>query len=128
MKLLLDTPALLWWLSDDARIGPRARGLIAEPGNDVLVSVVSIWEILVKIRIGKLEADLGDIALACERQGFLSLPITPEHLRRLATLPVLHRDPFDHLLIAQAITEDATFVTGNRIAERYPVQVAGCAG
>ena len=128
MKLLLDTPALIWWLSDDARIGPRARGLIAEPANDVLVSIVSIWEILVKIRIGKLEADLGDIALACDRQGFLSLPITPEHLRRLATLPVFHRDPFDHLLIAQAITEDAVFVTGNLHAERYPVQVAGCAG
>ncbi|PPQ27563.1 type II toxin-antitoxin system VapC family toxin [Rhodopila globiformis] len=128
MKLLLDTPALLWWLSDDARLGPRARGLVAEPGNDVLVSVVSIWEILVKIRVGKLEADLGDIAVACERQGFLSVPITPEHLRRLSTLPVLHPDPFDHLLIAQAITEDATFVTGNRVAERYPVQVVGCGG
>jgi len=128
MKLLLDTPTLIWWLSDDDRIGARARSLIAEPGNDVLVSVVSIWEILVKIRIGKLEADLGEIAVACDRQGFLSLAITPEHLRRLSTLPVFHSDPFDHLLIALAITEDATFVTGNRYAERYPVPVAGCAG
>jgi PIN domain nuclease of toxin-antitoxin system len=128
MRLLLDTHALVWWLSDDDRIGPRARMLIAEPANDVLVSVVSIWEILVKARLGKLEADLREIAGACDRQGFLSLAIAPEHLKRLSTLPVFHRDPFDHLLIAQAITEDATFLTENRNASRYPVQVVSCSG
>ena len=61
MKLLLDTHALIWWLSDDDRIGPRARALIADPGNDILVSVVSLWEIVVKVRVGKLEADIREI-------------------------------------------------------------------
>jgi PIN domain nuclease of toxin-antitoxin system len=126
VKLLLDTHTLIWWLSDDDRLGPGARALIADPENDVMVSVASIWEILVKMRVGLLQADLREIAGACDRLGFLSLAIAPEHLKRLSTLPVFHRDPFDHLLIAQAITEDATFVTDNREAGRYPVQVAFC--
>ncbi len=128
MKLLLDTHALLWWLSDDDRIGGQARALIADPGNDVLVSVVSLWEIVVKVRVGKLEADIREIEGACDRSGFVSINVRPDHLRVLATLPMHHRDPFDHLLIAQAIAEDAAFVTDDRHAARYPVQAVSCAG
>ena len=128
MKLLLDTHALIWWLSDDDRIGPRARALIADPGNDILVSVVSLWEIVVKVRVGKLEADIREISGACDRSGFISLDVRPDHLRLLATLPMHHRDPFDHLLIAQAIAEDADLVTDDRHAGRYPVRVVACGG
>ena len=64
MKLLLDTHALLWWLADDDRLGTRARALIEDPANDVLVSVASLWEIVVKVRVGKLEADVGEVAAA----------------------------------------------------------------
>ncbi len=128
MKLLLDTHALLWWLSDDDRIGPQARALIADPGNDVLVSVVSLWEIVVKVRVGKLEADIREIEGACDRSGLISIAVRLDHLRVLATLPMHHRDPFDHLLIAQAITEDATFVTDDRHVARYPVRAVSCVG
>ncbi len=126
MKLLLDTHALIWWLSDDDRIGPQTRALIADPGNDIMVSVVSLWEIVVKVRVGKLEADIREIAGACERSGFISLEIRADHLRLLGTLPMHHRDPFDHLLIAQAMAEDAPFVTDDRNAGRYPVRAVAC--
>jgi PIN domain nuclease of toxin-antitoxin system len=126
VKLLLDTHALLWWLSDDRRLGAKARGVISDPANDVLVSVAVLWEILVKSRVGKLEADIGAIERALIADGFDRLPITPDHLATLATLPLHHRDPFDHLLIAQAIREDATFLSDDRNAASYPVKLQAC--
>jgi PIN domain nuclease of toxin-antitoxin system len=127
VKLLLDTHALLWWLSDDPRLGRSARILIADPANDILVSVGSLWEIVVKIRIGKLTADIGAIERAVARGSFIRLPISTAHLAALALLPEHHRDPFDHLLIAQAICEDAQFVSDDRHAPLYPVRVQPCA-
>lgn len=126
MKLLLDTHALLWWLADDAQLGTRARGMIEEPGNDVLVSVVSLWEIVVKMRVGKLEADIEDVATAVRQNGFALLDIGVAHLRRAADLPMHHRDPFDHLLIAQAGVEGATFVSEDRHTPKYPVRFITC--
>ncbi len=126
MRLLLDTPTLLWWLADDDRLGPRVRALIEDPGNDVLVSVASLWETVVKARVGKLEADIGEIVDAVEREGFTLLGIGAKHLLTLAGLPAHHRDPFDHLLIAQAIAEDAAFVSEDRNAPGYPVRVVAC--
>ena len=126
MKFLLDTHALLWWLADDAQLGRQARELVADPGNDVLVSMVSLWEIAVKTRIGKLQADIKEITDAVQQEGFTLLDIGVAHLLTLAGLPMHHRDPFDHLLIAQAITEDATFISEDRNAARYPVRVVAC--
>ncbi|MBU8543388.1 MULTISPECIES: type II toxin-antitoxin system VapC family toxin [Roseomonadaceae] len=128
MRLLLDTHALLWWLGDDGRLGGQARELIANPGNDVLVSVASLWELVVKIRIGKLEADIGEIEDAIARQGFTRLEISPAHLDALLGLRAHpdHRDPFGHLLIAQAMVEDATFVSEDRNSSRYPVRRITC--
>lgn len=126
MKLLLDTHALLWWLEDDGRLGARARSLIEEPTNDVLVSVASLWEIVVKLRVRKLEADIGDIAAAVQQDGFALLDIRVAHLLSLAALPAHHRDPFDHLLIAQAIAEDAAFVSDDRHVPAYPVRTIPC--
>jgi PIN domain nuclease of toxin-antitoxin system len=126
MRLLLDTHALLWWLADDDQLGPRARELIEDPGNDVLVSVVSLWEIVVKVRVGKLEADIQEVADIVTRDGFALLDISTAHLVTLAKLPMHHRDPFDHLLMAQAIEEDATFVSQDRNASRYKVRLVTC--
>lgn len=126
MKFLLDTHALLFWLNDDARLGPRVRKLIADPRNDILVSSGSFWEIVVKMRIGKLTADINEIIDATERGGFVRLGIEPSHLAALATLPLHHRDPFDHLLIAQALAEQATFVSADKNAPKYPVPVLAC--
>jgi PIN domain nuclease of toxin-antitoxin system len=126
MKLLLDTHGLLWWLNDDDQLGPQARALIEDPGNDVLVSVVSLWEIVVKVRVGKLEADIQELVSAIEQEGFVLLEISAAHLLTLASLPMHHRDPFDHLLIAQAISEGATFVSEDQNTPSYPVAFITC--
>lgn len=126
MKLLLDTHALLWWLADDEQLGARARELIEDPGNDVFVSVVSLWEIVVKVRVGKLEASIEEVAAAVQRGGFALLDIGVAHLRQAADLPMHHRDPFDHLLIAQAAVEGATFVSEDRHTPKYPVRFVTC--
>lgn len=107
MKVLLDTHALLWWLSDSDRLGESAREIIADPAHDILVSIVSLWEIAIKIRIGKLDADMNDILAAIPAEGFSLLQIQPKHLHILMSLPLHHRDLFDHLLIAQAQAERA---------------------
>ena len=128
MRLLLDTHAVLWWLSDDHQLGAQARDLVADPSNDVLVSAVSLWEIVVKRRVGKLSANIGEIADAIGQGGFTLLNISMAHLLTLDTLAMHHRDPFDHLLIAQAITEDATFLSEDRHIPHYPVRFVTCAG
>jgi PIN domain nuclease of toxin-antitoxin system len=126
LKVLLDTHALLWWLTDDSQLGTQARDLVADPSNDILVSVVSLWEIVVKVRVGKLEADIEEVSEAIERGGFTLLAISQGHLITLATLPPHHRDPFDHLLIAQAIAEEAMFLSEDQNSSKYPVQAILC--
>jgi len=126
MRLLLDTHALIWWLADDRRLGPQARALIADPANQVLVSVVSLWEIVIKVRIGKLEAEIGAVERALVRNNFMRLGITPAHLAALKPLPQYHRDPFDHLLIAQTTVEDALMVSDDENIARYPVRLQRC--
>jgi len=126
VKILLDTHALLWWLTDSDRLGEKARKLVADPANDILVSMASFWEIAVKIRVGRLEADLEEIMTAVSSEGFTLLEIARSHCRTLMTLPAHHRDPFDHLLIAQAITENALFLSEDGHASSYPVQVMRC--
>jgi PIN domain nuclease of toxin-antitoxin system len=128
VRLLLDTHALLWWLSDDDQLGRQARELVEDPANDVLISIVSLWEIAVKTRVGKLQADIKEIADAVDHGDFTLLDIDVPHLLTLAGLPMHHRDPFDHLLIAQAITEDATFISRDRNVARYPVRTLTCSG
>jgi len=122
LRLLLDTHALLWWLADAPQLGIEAREAIADPANDILVSVVSLWEIAVKVRIRKLEVNVASVIKAIERDGFLRLPIEDAHLQTLMSLPVHHRDPFDHLLIAQAVTEGAILMTSDRRAPLHAVQ------
>ncbi len=110
------------------RASGSARAAIADPRTDVLVSAVSLWEIALKARIGKLEADVGEILKAIEPERFTPLGIDPPHLLALGRLPQHpeHRDPFDHLLIAQAIAEGAIFVSEDQAAQRYPLQVMPC--
>jgi PIN domain nuclease of toxin-antitoxin system len=123
MRLLLDTHMLLWFVSDDPRLGPHAE-IIADPGNDVFVSSVSLMEIAVKVRIGKLRLDLSDLLSELERQGFDLLPLTTRHILEMVKLPIHsdHKDPFDHQLIAQAIAEDMPFLSQDQHVGRYPVR------
>jgi len=126
VRLLLDTHALLWWLNDDEKLGARTRGLIGDPANDVFVSTVSLWEITVKLRIGKLDADITEILGILPEQGFQRLDIADPHLIALAALPIHHRDPFDHLLMAQAVAEDAHFVSEDQNVPLYGVPFLTC--
>ena len=128
MKLLLDTHALLWWLADDAALGQSARDLVADPANDVLASIVSLWEVQVKVRAGRLRASLPDILREIEAQAFVLLPIAASHLVRLGDLPMHHRDPFDHLLMAQAFVEGAVFMSEDHHVPSYGVPFVTCSG
>jgi len=128
VKLLFDTNALLWSLNDDRRLGPTARRLINSPNNNTLVSIVLFWEIAIKQRTGKLKADVQVAAAAIERSGAVVLDTTLAHLQVLLGLPMHHRDPFDHLLIAQTITEGATLVSEDHDMPKYSVPVMNCPG
>jgi PIN domain nuclease of toxin-antitoxin system len=122
VNLLLDTHALLWWLADDPSLGERARRAIADGKSTVFLSAVVVWEIRIKQSLGKLEAP-DQLRQVLERQRFVPLPLTVEHAHAIADLPPIHRDPFDRLLVAQALTERLTVVTRNRHIPRYGVSV-----
>jgi PIN domain nuclease of toxin-antitoxin system len=130
VKLLLDTHALLWFLAADRRLGRRARDVIEAPANTVLISIVSLWEIALKSRLGKLRVDLDAVLDAVGRTDFERLDLKEPHLRVLAALPNVsgHRDPFDHLLIAQAQTEDLIFVSDDPWVRNYAVRHEPCSG
>lgn len=124
MELLLDTHALLWWLTADGGLSTAARKAIADEDNNVFVSAVSAWEIAAKHRLGKLPratAIAVDIDGAIKGQSFVSLPITVRHGQAAGTLPGLHRDPFDRMLIAQAMLEKFVLVTNEKIFDSYGV-------
>jgi PIN domain nuclease of toxin-antitoxin system len=108
LKLLLDTHALLSWSTGDRKLSGRVKRAIARKDNDVFVSAASAWEIATKVRIGKLEwpADAGTVNAYVLEQGFRALPISLEHAEHAGRLRITHRDPFDRMLIAQALTED----------------------
>mgnify|MGYP002540481243 CR=1 FL=1 len=118
MRLLLDTNALLWALTNSSRIEPVKDLLLAEE-NDVFVSTVSWWEIAIKTRLGKLDAHLSDLRSAASESGFLELPLLGSHAETLVNLPRYHNDPFDHMLIAQAMSEPMRFISGDRILPQY---------
>lgn len=123
MKLLLDTHTLLWWITDDPRLQATVIAAIESPDSEVWVSIVSLWEIAVKVRSGKMAVDIKDVEREIATIGFKMLAITAQHLDDLIGLPMHHRDPFDHLLIAQAIREGAKLVTTDREIRGYPVDV-----
>lgn len=110
MRLLLDTHVLLWWLGDDRRLGAGHRELIADAGNTVLVSAMAVAEIAIKVSLGKLDAP-DDLLPTLDEGGFEHLPFGASHADALRTLPWHHHDPFDRMLIAQAITEQLTVLT-----------------
>jgi len=128
VKVLLDTHALLWWLADDDQLGTKAREVIAHPDTEVFVSVVSLWETVVKVRVGKLQADVAQVWEAILAGGFTLIDIGIAHLLELSAMPTHHRDPFDHLLMAQAKVEGAVFLSEDRHVPSYGVQYMTCSG
>jgi PIN domain nuclease of toxin-antitoxin system len=120
--MLVDTHAVLWWLSDDAALSVAAREALADPANEPLVSAASAWEIAIKRALGKLTApdDLPDLI---SNEGFVWLPITPQHAWQVRELPPHHRDPFDRLLIAQAMTDRLPIITSDTSFDAYAVEI-----
>lgn len=120
MNLLLDTHVLLWWLAVDKRLRRQAEEAIRDPQNTVFLSMASVWEIAIKKGIGKLDAP-SDLEERLRINEFLPLQVTFQHADVVATLPLLHRDPFDRMLVAQAMSESLTIVTRDSRFAQYGV-------
>jgi|SRR5688572_14778454 len=126
MKLLLDTHAFLWVDGEPAKLSARARSLCEDPSNEILVSVVSIWEMQLKSMLGKLalRAPLRNVIQDWTADGSLKLiELSANHVFRVESLPTHHKDPFDRLLIAQAQEEGCAMISHDRLISRYPVTV-----
>ena len=124
MRLLLDTHAFLWWIADSGRLSERAYGAIADEENDIAVSAASAWEIATKHRVGRLpsaDALASDIGVYIARQGFDEMYITVDDASRAGALPQHHRDPFDRMLIAQALSRSLFLVSNESLFDRYGV-------
>lgn len=118
MKLLIDTHVYLWWLQDSPKLSEKARAQI-QGATEVYVSSASIWEATIKASIGKLSVDVDQLAAEISRSGFQELPITAAHAATVARLPEIHKDPFDRILIAQAVSEPLRFLTADALLKLY---------
>jgi PIN domain nuclease of toxin-antitoxin system len=118
MRILLDTHIYLWWLEDSPLLSKAARKVI-DGAVSVYVSSASLWEAMIKISIGKLEADPAELVAGIRASGFIPLPIAPEHTLTLARLVHHHKDPFDRMLLCQAITEPLRLVTADSLLQSY---------
>ena len=118
MRLLLDTHIFLWAVTGSALLKPASRRLI-ESAEVVHVSAASIWEIAIKARLGKIEADVDELAAAIESSGFTELPVKALHAALVSRLPLHHGDPFDRLLLAQAMVEPLRFLTADAVLVQY---------
>jgi PIN domain nuclease of toxin-antitoxin system len=124
MKVLIDTHVLLWGLQDEAKLSNRVRDLL--PAAEVWISVASIWEIITKVQVGKLDlpGPVGDyVAAKLRANGVSVLPLTFDHVRRLEQIPLHHRDPFDRILVAQSVAESMPLVTADPQLKKYSVEV-----
>ena len=125
MRALLDTHAFLWWIADSTRLSAVARDVISNEANDIFVSAASAWEIATKFRIGKLpggEAVALDVAAQIAGQGFEELAIGVTEAERAGRLPGPHRDPFDRMLVAQALSHELPVVSVDPLFDRYRVR------
>ena len=118
MRLLLDTHVFLWSVTDDGKLTKAARKLILD-ADDVFVSSASIWEASIKAGLGKLDVDVNLLVSEIEGSGFLELPVRAVHAAMVRDLPDVHRDPFDRLLVAQALSEPLRLVTSDGHLSKY---------
>jgi PIN domain nuclease of toxin-antitoxin system len=119
MKLLLDTHVLIWCMTNDRKLPARAKELIENTKNEVLVSAVSLWEIAVKEGLGRISISQSELRKSIIEGDFEQLPITFDHCEQLASLPQIHRDPFDRMLVAQSKAEPAILVTHDKTLGAY---------
>lgn len=125
MRVLLDTHALLWIVADSPRLSPAVRQSAGDPTIEKLVSIASLWEIAIKVQLGKLELGMpfdGLIDLIQSRALAVILAISPAHVTRLRRMEFHHRDPFDRMLVAQALTENLPLASADALLDAYGVQ------
>lgn len=125
MRLLLDTHAFIWWDSDPAQLSAVALAALRDPVNTVWLSVVSVWEIIIKARLGKLSLRLPLPLIVAQQQanGLQVLPVALPHALAVEGLPPFHKDPFDRMLVAQAIVEGAELVSADHVFLQYPARL-----
>ncbi|MBI3479820.1 MAG: type II toxin-antitoxin system VapC family toxin [Nitrosomonadales bacterium] len=125
MRLLLDTHILIWALGEPKRLPKEVRAALESPANEVLFSAASIWEIAIKAQIGRTNFKVApeEIARAAVDSGFVELPVRTEHGAKVLSLPLHHRDPFDRILVAQAMTEPCHLITTDAILGGYSEMV-----
>ena len=123
MKLLLDTQAFIWFVENDRYLPHKVKNAIEMPQNTIIISIASLWEMTIKISIGKLKLNfrLEEMFEQISNNGFTLLPILPKHLIQLSTLPMYHNDPFDRLIIAQAKSENMPVVTSDDKFSEYSI-------
>ena len=127
MKLLLDTHLLLWAAQGIEHLPPDAQKLMSEPENELFFSVASLWEIVIKSGLGRedFRVDARVLRRSLLDNGYQELPILSEHAVAIGTLPPIHKDPFDRLLVAQAIVEGIILLTADMQVARYPGPIQG---
>jgi PIN domain nuclease of toxin-antitoxin system len=123
VRLLLDTHALIWWLTDDPHLSYAAEAAIAHPDKEVFVSAVAGYEIAYKQRSGRLPRIPGNLSAELRRQSMRILPISLDHAVAAAALPGPHSDPWDRIMMAQALAEDCTVTTVDRVFSDYDIPV-----
>lgn len=122
MRLLLDTQVFLWFLADDKRLSATAKQQVVD-ADEVFVSAATIWEVAIKVGIGKLSVNPQDLIGEIASNGFVELPVLARHASLVSTLPPHHRDPFDRLLLAQAMAEPLLLMTSDAVLKAYPAPV-----
>ncbi|RLB35626.1 MAG: type II toxin-antitoxin system VapC family toxin [Deltaproteobacteria bacterium] len=125
MRYLLDTHAFLWFITNDKRLSETAHRIIRDRNNEIFFSAASAWEISIKTALGRLsiEGDLEPFLVGqLVENGFLSLPVTVPHAARVFTLPDIHKDPFDRILVSQAGTENMPLITRDPMVRQYDIE------
>ena len=120
MRILIDTHILLWWLEGNPRLAERGRKEIDSENNEIYVSCVSLWEIAIKTALGKLKMPNG-LPEILKKNAIAIVPVLPHHVASFSSVPVLHGDPFDRMLIAQTLAEDLTLMTHDRQISAYAI-------
>jgi PIN domain nuclease of toxin-antitoxin system len=126
VNVLLDTHVLIWWIENNRRLGKRAKAIIADDRTNVWISAATVWEISVKAAANRLDVHasfVDQLSTELSRSGFRPLAIGFEHAFAVRKLPLLHADPFDRMLVAQALCEGLTLVTADTILPRYHIPI-----
>ena len=121
MRILLDTHAIIWYFEHNDKLSQKAEAIIDNPENNIYICTASLWEIAIKVSLGKLNISFNGLLDELEKVGFLVLHTENEYLQRLLDLPLIHKDPFDRLIISTAIVENMTLISADENVHKYNV-------